>query len=183
VRTPSVNVVGVESDSSAPPLVIPTAGVATSKWILKVQVDNPNFFPLKAKMVTARGYSDNYASGTVPIAEGNITNLDIPKKTNEVIDFPITITYDTSKDPGFTFLQSLLTNCGILPGSTKQKITINYEVDLSFTLLARAGVVPTIRNAVNISITIFILLLFLCPFRLFFPLMWYNIILLLCSIY
>lgn len=100
---------------------------------LKISVNNPNVVGADFTAIRAIAF---YPGHDTSIGGGNKTNVHIEKDANTTINFPFSVVYDPSTDPGLTILSDIASKCGILPGSQKQKLTINYLLTLGFKVLA-----------------------------------------------
>ncbi|CAG8725263.1 23620_t:CDS:10 [Cetraspora pellucida] len=135
-RVPSVDFLGVtDSPTGAQPYVKKTSGFDFN-FGLRIQVSNPNIIGATFSMIKAVAYypSPNSQKLIGPIGGGNLTNVNIPSKSNNTIIFPFAVNYDASIDPGFSILLDIANKCG-LTGGSKSKLAINYTLTLSFNVL------------------------------------------------
>ncbi|CAG8559249.1 14129_t:CDS:10, partial [Racocetra persica] len=145
-RVPSVDFLGVaDSPTGAQPYVKKTSGFDFN-FGLRIQVNNPNIIGAKFSMIKAVAY---YPGHQNPIGGGNLTNVNIPSKSNTTITFPFSINYDASIDPGFSILLDIATKCG-LTGGSKSKLSIDYTLTLSFNVLF-IPVSPSFQKTANID--------------------------------
>ncbi|CAG8661324.1 10890_t:CDS:2 [Gigaspora rosea] len=113
---------------------------------LRIQVNNPNVIGATFSMIKAVAY---YPGHQNPIGGGNLTNVNIPSKQNTTINFPFSINYDASIDPGFSILLDIATKCG-LTGGPKSKLEIDYTLTLSFNVLF-IPLSPSFQKTANID--------------------------------
>ncbi|CAG8506925.1 6943_t:CDS:2, partial [Ambispora gerdemannii] len=99
---------------------------------LNISVDNPNFVGADFKSIKATAF---YPGHTTPIGGGNLTDVQIGAKANTTINFPFSINYDSSQDPGLAIVQDILLKCGFL-GGPRQQISIDYTLVVSLKVLA-----------------------------------------------
>ncbi|CAG8616552.1 18955_t:CDS:10 [Dentiscutata erythropus] len=130
-RVPSVDFLGVvNSPTGAQPYVMKASGFDFN-FGLRIQVNNPNVIGATFSMIKAVAYYPGHQNA---IGGGNLTNVNIPSKSNTTINFPFTINYDASIDPGFSILLDIATKCG-LTGGNKTQLEIDYTLTLSFNVL------------------------------------------------
>ncbi|CAG8656691.1 16599_t:CDS:2, partial [Racocetra fulgida] len=163
-RVPSVDFLGVsDSPTGAQPYVKKASGFDFN-FGLRIQVNNPNIIGARFSMIKAvtvhpiifpifietlletQAY---YPGHQNPIGGGNLTNVNIPSKSNTTITFPFSINYDASIDPGFSILLDIATKCG-LTGGSKSKLAIDYTLTLSFNVLF-IPVSPSFQKTANID--------------------------------
>ncbi|KAJ3279332.1 hypothetical protein HK104_001556 [Borealophlyctis nickersoniae] len=118
----------------------------TTKWVLNISVENPNWFEINLQDVNGTGYSKQYANGTVPIGTGLLPNVNIPGRTTTYIPYPLSVTYDLARDPSFSFIRYLYGSCGG-GGSPKQKLEVEYQVDAKAKLILWMKDIPTYRSS------------------------------------
>jgi len=132
-RQPTIQVLGISpADNNSLGIFQPTATSLAINLTLNIAINNPNIIGATLPMVNGTGYSPELPN--VPIANGSMTNIDIPAKSNTTIHFPFTLVYDEAQDSNLTALKSLLTDCG-LTGQAKQNIPIMYKVDANVKVL------------------------------------------------
>jgi len=132
-KPPNIEFQGViPSPDGLPPYEPKGSGFAFN-FGLKISVNNPNVVGADFTDIRAIAF---YPGHDASIGGGNKTNVHIEKQANTTINFPFSIVYDPTTDPGFTILLDIASKCGLTPGSQKQKITINYLLTLSFKVLA-----------------------------------------------
>ncbi|CAG8467094.1 9750_t:CDS:2 [Ambispora leptoticha] len=131
-KPPNVEFLGITDSPNNLPEYTMTANGFDFNFGLNISVDNPNMVGADFKSIKATAFYPNH---TTPIGGGNLTDVHIAAKANTTIDFPFSINYDSSQDPGLTIVQDILSKCGIF-GGQKQKITIDYTLVVSLKVLA-----------------------------------------------
>jgi len=129
VRPPSATFGTVATTSNGSGLQLLSNGV-TINLGLNVSVNNPNFFNVKFKQITA---DIIYPINNTAIGNGTSKNIDFPSHSSRNFTFPFTIYYTTAIDPNNAILIDLATKCGIL--GTKSDITVNYKIKLTPEIL------------------------------------------------
>ncbi|KAI8329518.1 hypothetical protein BC941DRAFT_442647 [Chlamydoabsidia padenii] len=124
-----------------------TDGDFNFRFGLKVNVDNPNIFPLHFTHMNATAY---YPSDTNPdiktrIGGGFLESQWIPAKTNLTFTYPFQINYDPSMDSDQSVLSSLTDKCG-LTGDKAQDLSIDYTIQLDASALF-VTIHPTISSS------------------------------------
>ncbi|KAG0299892.1 hypothetical protein BGZ98_009674 [Dissophora globulifera] len=138
-KMPTVDYLGMDGD----PTFTFNQGNTTLgiNLVTNIQVKNPNPIGFSFEYIDVTAYYPGYAPS---IGGGNVTNVDFPSKSTEIIHFPVNATYDRHQDPGFTVIQNILTRCGLL-GATDGQITINYDIKVK-TRIIGIPFTPTLKN-------------------------------------
>ncbi|KAF8976952.1 hypothetical protein BGZ46_007808 [Entomortierella lignicola] len=100
--------------------------------VANIQVKNPNPIGFNFDSVVVTAYYPNY---TPSIGGGTVNHVSFPSKSTTIIKFPLSMSYDSADDPGYTVVQSLLKACGILGGSSSGDITINYDAKATMKII------------------------------------------------
>ncbi|KAF0461077.1 late embryogenesis abundant protein, group 2 domain protein [Gigaspora margarita] len=145
-RVPSVDFLGVAPPPNGALPYVKKASGFDFNFGLRIQVNNPNVIGATFSMIKAVAY---YPGHQNPIGGGNLTNVNIPSKQNTTINFPFSINYDASIDPGFSILLDIATKCG-LTGGPKSKLEIDYTLTLSFNVLF-IPLSPSFQKTANID--------------------------------
>ncbi|CAG8561349.1 22362_t:CDS:10 [Gigaspora margarita] len=145
-RVPSVDFLGVAPPPNGAQPYVKKASGFDFNFGLRIQVNNPNVIGATFSMIKAVAY---YPGHQNPIGGGNLTNVNIPSKQNTTINFPFSINYDASIDPGFSILLDIATKCG-LTGGPKSKLEIDYTLTLSFNVLF-IPLSPSFQKTANID--------------------------------
>ncbi|KAI8089959.1 uncharacterized protein BX664DRAFT_334316 [Halteromyces radiatus] len=103
---------------------------------LRINVYNPNIFPLHFSNMNATAYypSDNNPDIKTLIGGGFLQSQWIPKQTNLTFTYPFQIEYDPSLDADQSVLNSLTDKCG-LTGNPAQDLSIDYTIELAASAL------------------------------------------------
>ncbi|KAF9974332.1 hypothetical protein BGZ65_008792, partial [Modicella reniformis] len=109
--------------------------------VANIEVTNPNPIGFNFEAITATAYYPNYSP---TIGGGNLNHVDFPSKSSKIIHFPISARYSGSQDNGYVVVRDILNRCGVL-GGEKTKLTINYDLQLTFKIIF-FNISPTIKN-------------------------------------
>ncbi|KAI8643327.1 hypothetical protein BD408DRAFT_318801, partial [Parasitella parasitica] len=117
---------------------------------LKIGVVNDNIESITFESIRAIAYYPT--APKVSVGGGEIYNVNIRSYGISNFTFPFSIHYDPIKDEGYAMLTDIASKCGLLGGSDKEDLYIEYDI------------VPTIRIAgIAISPTIHQSSYFPCP--------------------
>ncbi|KAJ3175220.1 hypothetical protein HK101_010710 [Irineochytrium annulatum] len=153
IRIPKITVQGVTLDPNNPFSVRPPFDAFNISLLINAQVENNNFFNLLFDEIDVDAYNSNFNSGNSPIAHGQQGNsTDRVKifgnaKTN--VTLPTTIAYNSTKDPGLTFLNYLLNTCD--GGAASNQLALNLKVYLHFTLISFLKYAPSVDAPVSFA--------------------------------
>ncbi|KAI9229057.1 MAG: hypothetical protein DHS80DRAFT_1046, partial [Piptocephalis tieghemiana] len=131
-KVPDIKVLGVSPVQQGAAGIRQTGDSLAVDMNLRISVDNPNVMGFSLKQVDGTGHSPLLPG--VNIANGSLSDVDIPKHSNQVINFPFTVTFSTSTDPNGVILKDVVTKCG-LTGQAKQPIPIAYSVKAKVRVL------------------------------------------------
>jgi len=95
---------------------------------LNISVDNPNYFSATFNNISAVA---TYPGTSVSVGGGHMANVKFPSHTTAYIQFPFSVQYQVSNDPGLTILKDLATKCG-----ATSDITVNYDLTLKIRIIA-----------------------------------------------
>ncbi|KAF9429117.1 hypothetical protein BGZ76_001791 [Entomortierella beljakovae] len=138
-KIPTVEYKGPGSD---PEFSFNTGNVTMGmNMIADIEVNNPNPIGFTLDTIDVTVYIPNYAPS---IGGGVLHKAAFPSKGVTLLHFPLNITYDRSQDPGFTVVQTLLTQCG-LTGSTDGNIDIKYDAKATLKIIG-ISISHTIKN-------------------------------------
>ncbi|KAG0204913.1 hypothetical protein BGX28_003292 [Mortierella sp. GBA30] len=138
-KLPTVNYLGTEN---APQFTYNQGNSTFAiNFVANINVTNPNPLGFNFDSITATAYYPNYAPS---IGGGTLHNVDFPSKTTKTIHFPISASYSSSQDTGFTVVQDIFNRCGVT-GGTKGQLTINYDLKLTIKIIG-ISISPTIKN-------------------------------------
>ncbi|KAF9351423.1 hypothetical protein BGX26_010576 [Mortierella sp. AD094] len=128
-KVPSVQYVGPASD----PTFSFNQGNTTlaMNMVANIEVDNPNPIGFNFESIVVTAYYPNYAPS---IGGGTLNHVSFPSKSTKTIQFPLSFNYDRHQDPGFSVVQSILTECGFT-GSAEGQITINYDAKATMKII------------------------------------------------
>ncbi|KAK0239978.1 hypothetical protein EDD85DRAFT_469810 [Armillaria nabsnona] len=116
---------------------------------VNITVDNPNYFSVELKKVTAElFYPLNSSSTGTDIGGGTSNNINFASHSETNFTFPFAIEYTQANDPNNAILLDLLQKCGIL--GTKSNIDVNYKITLAIRILM-VTVSPVISNSFNFA--------------------------------
>ncbi|KAF7305044.1 LEA-2 domain-containing protein [Mycena kentingensis (nom. inval.)] len=144
LRPPSIDFGDVAPSAASGSTIQTTTNGITLHMGVNISVQNPNYFAVKFKKITANIFYPTDGVNDTEVGGGTATNimLDANKETN--FTFPFTIDYSTTKDPSSKILLDLATKCGVLGGS-KQQLTVHYKIKLELQFLI-IPLSPTISN-------------------------------------
>ncbi|KAG9010087.1 hypothetical protein FRB93_004749 [Tulasnella sp. JGI-2019a] len=100
---------------------------------LSIGVKNPNYFSATLKRVEAKAF---YPPLTDQVGGGSLYDVKFPSNSDTQFTFPFNITYSTTIDPNQILITDLVNKCGIKTGSTKQPLTVKYDISLAVSVLA-----------------------------------------------
>ncbi|KAG0004924.1 hypothetical protein BGZ80_002164 [Entomortierella chlamydospora] len=128
-KTPTVQYIGAANT----PTFSFDKGNATlaMSMLANIQVNNTNPIGLFFRTVDITAYYPGY---TPSIGGGSMSDVTIPRKSKNIVEFPLDVSYDGDQDPGYTVVLSLLKQCG-LTGSTDGLITINYDAKATMKVI------------------------------------------------
>ncbi|KAF9903170.1 hypothetical protein EC991_004116 [Linnemannia zychae] len=106
-----------------------------------IEVQNPNPIGFTFESITATAYYPKYAPS---IGGGSLSNVKFPSHQTVLLHFPISASYQSSQDQGFTVVSDILTRCGVR-GGTATNIAINYDLKLTMKIIG-ISISPTIKN-------------------------------------
>ncbi|KAJ3078571.1 hypothetical protein HK102_004392 [Quaeritorhiza haematococci] len=152
IRIPSTNLTKIVPNRDGPggAIQLKTDGFTTS-WLVGLNVYNPNFFDIVFDELKVKGYEDNYANGTVPLATGQMGQkgkITLNRGGSTALDFPLDVTYQYSLDPQRSFVFYLMRKCGFT--GERSNITVRYEVELVFSFLAWTGIRPVYKDSLSV---------------------------------
>ncbi|KAK9667603.1 hypothetical protein K7432_017627, partial [Basidiobolus ranarum] len=111
---------------------------------LNISLENPNFIGAKFNQITAIGFYP-LLSG-VQFGNGTFNNVDITRKSVTTLLFPFTLIFSRAMDPDSVVLKDIAGRCGLLPGQPREQITIQYEIELYFSVLAITKITPKFKS-------------------------------------
>ncbi|KAF9095669.1 hypothetical protein BGX27_001223 [Mortierella sp. AM989] len=128
-KVPTAQYIGPASD----PVFSFNQGNATLAMTMgaNIEVNNPNPIGFNVDSIVVNIYYPGYSPS---IGGGTVNHVNFPSKSTKTIVFPLTAAYDRHQDPGFTVVQSILTECG-LTGTPEGKITINYDAKATMKII------------------------------------------------
>jgi hypothetical protein len=125
-------------------------------------VNNPNYFGVNIKsldldvrtppssFVRRRAHASHpqikYPVNNTDFGGGSARDIVFGANSAREFDFPFAIKYKPADDPQQHVLADLATKCGVIPGSTKSDLTINYKIDLALSILG-VTVRPSVSNS------------------------------------
>ena len=151
VRKPTVDVIEVVMDPSKT-MSINTTGI-TLPWILKLKVNNPNFFAMTFDKIKASGASKDVDS---LLGEGEIADITLPKQSTADVDFPWSMVITPPYNEGAYKTMGLLQAACFGPKPARKKINIAYTLSFGYKVIGSKGLVPKMTNELSID----------CPFDL-----------------
>ncbi|KAG7447936.1 uncharacterized protein BT62DRAFT_743406 [Guyanagaster necrorhizus] len=149
IRPPNVTIGDIELVSSGGSEFELTNDGVNINLGVNITVDNPNYFSLDLKKVTAElFYPLNSTSTGTDIGGGNSSNINFAAHSQTNFTFPFEIEYTQSNDPSNAILISILEKCGIL--GTSSNLDINYKITLGIRILM-VTVSPVISNSFSFA--------------------------------
>ncbi|KAK0210891.1 hypothetical protein DFS33DRAFT_1296162 [Desarmillaria ectypa] len=149
IRPPNVTIGDLQTVSSdGSQFKLTNDGVNINLGV-NITVDNPNYFSVNLKKVTAElFYPLNSSSTGTDIGGGNSSNINFASHSETNFTFPFAIEYTQANDPNSAILVDLLEKCGIL--GTKTNIDVNYKITLAIRILI-VTVSPVISNSFSFA--------------------------------
>ncbi|KAI9354662.1 hypothetical protein BD770DRAFT_473901 [Pilaira anomala] len=86
------------------------------------------------------------ATPNVPVGGGIIHNVNIKSYGTSNFTFPFSIQYNPSKDEGYRMLTDIATKCGLLGGTSKEDLVIDYDL-IPTVRIASFVIAPIIRQS------------------------------------
>ena len=122
-------------------------------------VDNPNYFSIDLKRVTANVrhqltssisctdifFQLFYPINNTHIGSGQLNNIHFPSHSNTSFNFPFTFVYTSSIDPSSQIIDDLSSKCLANP---QKQLTVDYKINVKVSVLF-ITVSPTISNPVS----------------------------------
>ncbi|KAJ7709778.1 hypothetical protein B0H17DRAFT_1029223 [Mycena rosella] len=124
---------------------VPTADGININMGVNISVNNPNFFAVNFKKITAEIY---YPINNTAIGNGVANNIVLSSNAQTNFTFPFTIDYSTTIDPKNLILLDLAQRCGIL--GTKTNIVVDYKITLGLQILF-VPISPSISNSFSFA--------------------------------
>ncbi|KAH9934736.1 uncharacterized protein B0H18DRAFT_869232 [Fomitopsis serialis] len=141
VRPPSV-LIGTPTLNGTSPV-----SVQNSALVLALDVDasvsNPNYFSVQFTDLDLNLF---YPINNTAVGGGSLKNVDFRSHETTNITFPLDLKYNITGSSSTNVLVDLAQKCGVLPGSSKSDITINYKATVDVRIFA-IPVKPTISNS------------------------------------
>ncbi|KAJ7449936.1 hypothetical protein FB451DRAFT_1287043 [Mycena latifolia] len=139
LRPPSIDFGDVGPMSSGSTIQKTPDGINLNMGV-NISVNNPNFFAVNFKKITAEIY---YPINNTAIGNGTANNIVLSSNAQTNFTFPFSIDYSTTLDPNGKILLDLAQKCGIL--GTKTNLSVNYKITLGLQLLF-VTISPSISN-------------------------------------
>ncbi|KAJ1953351.1 hypothetical protein IWQ62_006011 [Dispira parvispora] len=144
-RMPTVKVVDVQPPSDGRSLFSTQGSSLVFNFDIRFDVDNPNYLTLGVNQLEGTGYWPSLPD--VPMGNGTLRDITIEKQATTTLNFPVTLTYDPSKDPQHKVFDDLMDKCGFT--GTRSQLTVDYEVKVYFKIIGSIQVTPTVRNSAS----------------------------------
>ncbi|KAJ7741536.1 hypothetical protein DFH07DRAFT_964884 [Mycena maculata] len=147
LRPPSINFgnVAPTSTSSGSTVQVTSDGININMGV-NISVENPNFFAVNFKKITAQIY---YPINNTAIGNGTANSIDITSHAQTNFTFPFSIDYSTSLDPDDKILLDIAEKCGFI-GSGKTNIIVDYKITLALQILF-VTISPSISNSFSFA--------------------------------
>ncbi|KAJ7097812.1 hypothetical protein B0H15DRAFT_822815 [Mycena belliarum] len=140
LRPPSI-VFGSVAPMTSGSTIQQTADGININMGVNISVDNPNFFAVNFKRITAEIY---YPINNTAIGNGTANSIVLASNAQTNFTFPFSIDYSTTLDPNGKILLDLGQKCGIL--GTKTNLSVNYKITLGIQIFF-VTISPSISNA------------------------------------
>ncbi|KAJ7125477.1 hypothetical protein C8R43DRAFT_29726 [Mycena crocata] len=144
LRPPSISFGDVAPMTSGSAVQLTGNGINLNMGV-NISVDNPNFFAVTFKKITAEIY---YPINNTAIGNGTANNLVFESNAQTNFTFPFTIDYSTSLDPQNLILLDLAKKCGIL--GNKSNLSVDYKITLGLQILF-VTISPSISNSFSFA--------------------------------
>ncbi|KAG8889939.1 hypothetical protein FRB98_001985 [Tulasnella sp. 332] len=131
-RPPNVSFNGLEVPTSTSAVSVQADSLAIALQ-LQIGVENPNYFSATLKRINVKAF---YPPLTDQVGGGALYDIKFPSNSDTSFLFPFNITYSSTIDPNKILITDLVNKCGIKTGSTKEPLTINYDISLAVSVLA-----------------------------------------------
>ncbi|KAJ7510000.1 hypothetical protein B0H11DRAFT_2215833 [Mycena galericulata] len=146
LRPPGINFGNVAPLTSGSPIVPTSDGININMGV-NISVNNPNYFAVKFKKITAEIY---YPINNTAIGNGNASSIVISSNAQTNFTFPFSIDYSTALDPDGKILLDLAEKCGVLPNTSKTNLSVNYKITLALQILF-VTISPSISNTFSFA--------------------------------
>ncbi|KAJ1993275.1 hypothetical protein H4R33_000733 [Dimargaris cristalligena] len=144
-RKPEIKLLGVEAPSDGLPRFAQADGGFVMNMNLLFNVNNPNYIGADLESIDGVGYWPTLPD--IPFGNGTLKDLRIPSRSNTTFLFPVTVRYDTTKDPQLIIPQELAQKCGFT--GKKEQLKINYSVTVKVRVLAVVTVTPSFDDSAS----------------------------------
>jgi len=145
LRPPSI-VIGQVAPMTSGSTVQQTADGVNINLGVNISVQNPNYFAVNFKKITAQIY---YPINNTAIGNGTANDIVISSNAQTNFTFPFGIDYSTSLDPKGLILLDLAEKCGVL-GGAKTNLDVNYKITLGLQILF-VTISPSISNSFSFT--------------------------------
>ncbi|KAK9763689.1 hypothetical protein K7432_009415 [Basidiobolus ranarum] len=145
VRAPGISFNAiVPPEQGVAPFALEGTQTIVFNFRLNITVVNPNFVGAKFDKIIATGYHPLLPG--VKFGNGTLKDVNITQQNSTVLVFPFALYYGKPLDPEDKVLKDIAGRCGLIPGKEKKPITIEYEIELYFSISTITGIAPTIRG-------------------------------------
>ncbi|TFY64869.1 hypothetical protein EVJ58_g2336 [Rhodofomes roseus] len=141
VRPPSI-LIGTPSLNSSSPVSVQNSALVIGLDV-NASVHNPNYFSVE---LTDLQLDLFYPINNTAVGGGSLKNVDFKTDETTNVTFPLDLKYNITGSSSTSVLVDLANKCGVIPGSSKSDITINYKATVGVRILA-VSVKPTISNS------------------------------------
>ncbi|KAJ6597019.1 hypothetical protein DFH09DRAFT_109035 [Mycena vulgaris] len=143
LRPPSINFGDVAPMTSGSAIQLTADGININMGV-NISVNNPNFFAVRFKKITAEIYYPLNNNNTA-IGNGTKNNIVLESNAQTNFTFPFAIDYSTSLDPQSKILVDIAQKCGIL-GTSTSDLVVQYKITLGVQILF-VTISPSISNS------------------------------------
>ncbi|KZT68124.1 hypothetical protein DAEQUDRAFT_671885 [Daedalea quercina L-15889] len=143
IRPPSVLIGTPTLNGSSPVCVSVQDSALVIGLDVNASISNPNYFSVE---LTDLNLDLFYPINNTAVGGGSLTNVDFKSHETTNITFPLDLKYNITGSSNTEVLLDLAKKCGIVSGSSKTDITVNYKATVGVRILA-IPVKPTISSS------------------------------------
>ncbi|KAJ7433978.1 hypothetical protein FB451DRAFT_304891 [Mycena latifolia] len=149
LRPPSLAFTDVGPPPSGPTVQTTSDGITLNLGV-NISVNNPNFFGVSFKAITADiFYPLNKTAIGTPIGNGTIKDVVLASNAQTNFTFPFSVDYSLSLDPNVKILADIAGRCGFL-NDKETSLSVNYKITLRLQILFMT-ISPSISNAFSFA--------------------------------
>ncbi|KAI0727231.1 hypothetical protein C8Q72DRAFT_876512 [Fomitopsis betulina] len=141
VRPPSV-LIGTPTINSTQAVSVQGSAIVIALEV-NASINNPNYFSVELTDLTLDLF---YPINNTDVGGGEVKNVDFKSHETTNFTFPLNLEYNITGTSNTKVLVDLATKCGVIPGTSKSDITVDYTATVGVRILA-VPVKPTISSS------------------------------------